>query len=131
MSTTEPLITHIEWHGNTCTVGRTNFGVRVNPDGLDAIYAVDSDIYIRPWFDHTVVAAHYLHRFKLPKDSLATQQGFRAYYEWDSGYPMTFSFDINCRLDSPLIGWFLVLGAKDERSSDTRRRHEQILNDLG
>lgn len=129
MSTTEPIVEDIRWHGNTCTVGETNFSVSVNPDGLAAIFDVDSRILARPLFDHTLELVSYLHHNRMPMDALETVAGFRDLHAWlRSRNPYRgplFPYDIHCRIDSPLIGWFLVLGAKDERPSDTRRRDEQ------
>ena len=127
MSTTEfAIVDHIEWHGNTCTVGQTNFSVSVNPDGLEAIFSIDPKIWARPFFDHTEAVRVYLHRNNMPPNALHTVEGFRSMYAWlraQNQYagPL-FHYDIHCRSDSPLIGWFLVLGAKDERSSFTHHR---------
>lgn len=127
MSTTEPLVEHIRRHADA------RFLVSVNPDGLDAIFNVDSRIWIRPLFDHSLHVREYMHRNNIRSDALETAMGFRALYRYLRatryyGGPL-FEYDIRCHFNSPLIGWFLVLGAKDERSSDTRDRHEQIFNE--
>ena len=133
MSTTDPVIEHLAWHGNTCTVGSTNFGASVNPDGLEAIQTIDPKAWCRPFFDHTEQVRSILHHNNMPSNALTTHEGFRRVYdELRALNPYSgplYSYDIHCRLDSPLIAWFLVLGAKDERSSDARDRHEQIFND--
>ena len=121
LSTTNfnPIVDHIEWHGNTCTVGETNFSVRVNPDGLEAIFSIDSNISARPMFDHTESVQVYLRRNNMPHNALFTVEGFRYTYAWlmaqNQYIGPLFLYDIHCREDSDLIGWFLVLGVKDER----------------
>ena len=130
MSKIDPLIEQIAWHGNTCSVNSTNFNVRVNPDGLEAIQTIDPEAWCRPFFDHTREVISILHHNNMAPNALTTHEGFRRVYNELRGMnpysgPL-YLYDIHCRLDSPLIAWFLVLGAKDERSSDTRGRHEQI-----
>ena len=135
MSKSDPIVEDIVWCNNTIHYDKVSFSMLLNPNGLQAILDIDPTVYVSPWFDHMVAVKGVLHKEGMFLHHLSSVEGFRQFVDFmDQHYAITdtaYKYRVDCRIDSPLVAWFLVLGAKDERSSDTRRRHEQILNDLG
>jgi hypothetical protein len=127
-----PFINVVSWDNNVCTVGRTNFRVCLDPDGMDAIFSVDPDARVMPRFlDGVTLVIRKLYDVWSPDHdpahSLHDQPAwFRKFYGYCAdhlevmpsvvyGYMLHgFPYEVECRVDSPLVGWFLVLGVNRE-----------------
>lgn len=124
----EPLIKVKAWHNNVCTVGWTNFGVCVDPDGMETILSIDPDARFMPQFlSGVLLVVKNEFDFWFPDaEGLDTLAGFRKFYGFcvDGLHKMPntvftyvlkgFPFEVDCRVDSPLVGWFLILGVNRE-----------------
>ena len=119
-----PIITVIEHSNNTCTVNRTNFLVRVDPQGMAAVLTVDPDARFHERYSHLYGVGPALMHSKARgwTEQLNTLTGYRVFYDYCArklryetaaiaeGVIEGFLYDVDCHKDSPLIGWFLVLG---------------------
>lgn len=124
----EPIIKVRDWRNTVCTVGWTNFDVRVDPDGMKTILSVDPDARFYPRFlTGVLLVVKNEFDFWFPNaGGLNTLAGFREFYGFcvDKLNKMPnvvvtdvlngFSFEVDCRVDGPLVGWFLVLGVNRE-----------------
>ena len=129
---TSPIISMISWSNNTCTVDRTNFSVRVDPRGMAAVLTVDPDARFLERFSHMYGINSALMRAPVRgwTEQLNTLDGYREFYDYCasrllyetasilSGVTHGFLFDVEVHKDSPLVGWFLVLGDEHGRSRD-------------
>lgn len=129
MSTTEDLLVHnFVWHGNICTVGRTNFEGFMSLAGVKTVLGIDPDARL----SRRVLTLHEMQAMNkavVTHADFATVEGNERYFEalhgsgdFSRDYPLYARYEVECSLDSPLIGWFLVLGAKDGRPSLSDRR---------
>lgn len=130
MSTTEEdlLVHNFVWYGNTHAVGRTNFVGFMSLAGVKTVLGIDPDARL----SRRVLTLHemqVMNKAVVAHADFATVEGNERYFEalYSSGafsrdYPLYARYEVECSLDSPLIGWFLVLGAKDGRPSLSDRR---------
>lgn len=130
MSTTkEDLMVHnFVWHGNICTVGRTNFVGYMSLAGVKTVLGIDPDARL----SRCILTLHEMqamNKAAVTHADFATVEGNERYFEallnsgyFSRDYTLYASYEVECSLDSPLIGWFLVLGAKDGRPSLSDRR---------
>jgi len=124
----EDLLVHnFVWYGNTHAEGRTNFVGFMSLAGVKAVLGIDPDARL----SRRILTLHEMQAMNKVAVSpdFATVEGNEQYFEalYNSGsfsrdYPLYAHYEVECSLDSPLIGWFLVLGAKDGRSSLSDRR---------
>ena len=124
----EPIIKVRAWHNTVCTVGWTNFDVCVDPGGMETILSIDPDARFMPRFLSGVllVVKNEFDFWSPDAGELITLAGFRKFYGFcvDELRKMPhavvsyvlegFAFEVDCRVDSPLVGWFLVLGVNRE-----------------
>lgn len=126
-----PLVRVESWPDNTCTVGRTNFMVRLDPTGVAAVLDIDPQAYVLPRFMFANGIPEFGARFLgMPpaewSDFCSTLKGYTQFYDCVTrnledarGYILDgavngFMFEVDVRKDSPLVGWFLVLGVNRE-----------------
>ena len=130
LSETDPLVERIHHANNLCTVGQTNFSMRLNPAGMALIKELDPTAHVVSMFDHFTVFS--MARFELGYPKFDTLEGFQKL--WDYCTDMTkaegedgfrsrssfgifvshgFPYEVDCSNDSPLVGWFLVLGERN------------------
>lgn len=128
IETYEPIIKVRSWRNTVCTVGWTNFDVRVDPDGMETILSIDSGARFLPRFlDGVLLVVKNEFDFWFPDaGGLDTLAGFRRFHGFCvdklstmpnavvTGVLNGFCFEVDCRVDSPLVGWFLVLGVNRE-----------------
>ncbi len=121
--TEEPLVSHITHSDTVCTVGVTNFPVRLNPAGMSLIKDIDPSAVLIERYSHMLWAQSAMHHAKLIKYELSTLQGFCQLYEWiadecsrdfNTSYGRVvlaegFPYEIDVKESSPLVGWFNVL----------------------
>jgi hypothetical protein len=124
----EPLIRVSSWTNNVCTVGVTNFRVYLDPGGMETILTVDPDAWFIPRFLSGVMLLvqrnfDHWHPNSAPLDTL---EGFRQFHKYCADELLNrattivtlmmhgFPYEVECRVDSPLVGWFLVLGVNRE-----------------
>ncbi len=124
----EPLISVRSWTNNVCTVGATNFRVYLDPGGMETILTVDPDARFIPRFlDGVMLLVRRNFNFWYPNSApLDTLEGFRLFHKYcaDELHNRAttivtlmmhgFLYEVECRVDSPLVGWFLVLGVNRE-----------------
>ena len=122
-----PIITVIEHVNNICTVNRTNFLVRVDPQGMAAVLTVDPDARFHERYSHLYGVGSALMRSSVRgwAEELNTLPGYLDFYNYCArklryetaaiagGVIEGFLYDVDCHKDSPLIGWFLVLGVEN------------------
>ena len=123
---TSPMVNVISWQNNICTVDRTNFYVRVDPRGMVAVLTVDPDARFVDRFSHHYGLNGALMRSGVKgwTEQLNTVPGYRQFYDYCAfnakyetasilqGVTEGFLFEVDCHKDSPLVGWFLVLGVE-------------------
>lgn len=127
----EAIVNDIVHGNNVCTVGVTNFFVRINPAGMALILDIDPNVVCIPRFEHSLWGASLMHHACVTKDQLYNLEGFCKVYRYvlddiqrdplqqrDSraflldGFP----YEIDVKESSPLVGWFSVLqGVSDGR----------------
>ena len=133
LSDSDPMVAHIHHANNLCTVGWTNFHVRLNPAGMALIKEIDPTAQVCNMYDHL----HLLIRARLDlgihKMGLGTVEGFQKLWDYCAGIVQAeandgfrsrssidsfishgFPYEVDCSNDSPLVGWFLVLGERNE-----------------
>lgn len=124
---TSPIISVVKWQDNLCAVGFTNFMVRVDPRGMAAVLTVDPDASFVERYAHFYGVKPAILRAKVPgwTEALGTLDGYRQFYDYCAhnlryetseiveGVTNGFWYEVVCRKDSPLVGWFLVLGVEN------------------
>jgi len=124
---TSPIINVIDWVNTVCTVDHTNFMVRVDPRGMDAVLTVDPKARFIERFTHHYGMTATLMRARTGgwTEKLNTVTGYGKFYDYCArnakyetasilqGVTNGFLFEVDCHKDSPLVGWFLVLGVKN------------------
>lgn len=124
---TSPIINVIDWTNTVCTVDHTNFLVRVDPRGMDAVLTVDHKARFIERFMHHYGMTATLMRARTGgwTEKLNTVTGYGKFYDYCArnakyesksvlfGVTDGFLFEVDCHKDSPLVGWFLVLGVKN------------------
>lgn len=131
LSETDPLVERIVHEDNICTVGKTNFHVRLNPAGMALIYEIDPtasvyemywhrDFVRKPVFDlgivgklNTVEGFQKLWGYAIMQHERERNDGFNGTSSLTSALFGGFPYGVDCSNDSPLVGWFLVLGGRD------------------
>ena len=122
--TEEPLVNNIVHSDNVCTVGVTNFVMGLNPAGMALIKSIDPEAYFIERYYHMGWAKSSMHWAGVTSDQLSSLDGFAKLYEWCvdettslvtrtmilSGFP----YEVDVKEDSPLVGWFNVLGVNND-----------------
>ena len=127
LSDSDPMVECIHHANNLCTVGWTNFHMRLNPAGMSLIKEIDPTAHVDNMFDHFTVFA--MARSELGYPKFGTLEGFQKLWDYcadrvkvegEDGFRATsslggfishgFPYEVDCSNDSPLVGWFLVLG---------------------
>jgi hypothetical protein len=105
-------------------VGVTNFVMGLNPAGMALIKSIDpTAIFIERYY-HARWAKAAMHHARVTKDELRDVEGLGKLYEWcvdettssftrvmlASGFP----YEVDVKEDSPLVGWFYVLGVNND-----------------
>jgi hypothetical protein len=117
--TEEPIVNDIKHENTVCTVGVTNFAVRINPAGMALLKSIDPTAVFIERYGHTPFTAGVVHRAKV-SGLTHTLDGFVRLYEQvlrenDTGAMVTvmaiegFPYEVDVKLDSPLVGWFNVM----------------------
>lgn len=125
--TEEPLVNNIAHVNTVCTVGVTNFVMRLNPAGMALIKSIDpTAIFIERYY-HEAWAKAAMHHARVSQDLLRDVDGFSKLYEWAvheadiitslvlrtlllSGFP----YEVDVKESSPLVGWFYVIGVNHD-----------------
>lgn len=121
--TEEPLVHDIKHADTVCTVGVTNFHVRLNPAGMSLIKDIDPSAILMERYSHTTWSKAAMHHARLDRYELSTLQGFCQLYEWianecsrdfNTSYGRVvlaegFPYEIDVKESSPLVGWFNVM----------------------
>jgi hypothetical protein len=124
------MVECIHHANNLCTVGQTNFSVRLNPAGMALIKEIDPTAYTHNMYDHFHMFAKA--RFDLGLPKFDTLEGFQKLWDYCAGVARAemedgfrggstigafvfygFPYEVYCSNDSPLVGWFLVLGERN------------------
>lgn len=109
------------------TPGYTSFYVRVCPRGMDAVLTVDPKArFIERFSHHYGINSTLMYSgIKGWTEQLNTASGFEMFYDYCArnakyesslilqGVTEGFMFEVECHNDSPLVGWFLVLGVQN------------------
>ena len=117
--TEEPIVNDIDHADYVCTVGWTNFLVRINPAGMAMLKDIDPKAVFIERYGHTMFTSAVVQRAKV-YGLLHTLAGFTKLYEQvlrenDTSSMVTamavhgFPYEIDVELDSPLVGWFTVM----------------------
>jgi hypothetical protein len=122
--TEEVLINHIVHTGTVSGEGVTNFVMGLNPAGMALIKSLDPEVIFRERYYHNSWAKQSMYWAKVTSDQLNDVEGFGKLYEWMveeaavkgantfvrtmllTGLP----YGVYMKEDSPLVGWFYVLG---------------------
>lgn len=124
---TSPIITVLEWTNTVCTVDHTNFLVRMCPRGMAAVLTVDPKARFLERFMHRYGVTATIMRARIAgwTEKLNTMSGYEKFYDYCArnakyesssilqGVTEGFLFEVDCHKDSPLVGWFLVLGVRN------------------
>lgn len=124
---TSPIVNVISWPNTVCTADHTNFSVRTCPRGMVAALTVDPEARFNECFSHLygLNAALMRSGVKGWTEQLNTVNGYLMFYNYCArnvkyetagilqGVTEGFLFEVDCHKDSPLVGWFLVLGVQN------------------
>ena len=133
LSDSDPLVAHIR-HANTfCNEGWTNFHMRLNPAGMALIKAIDPTAVFNNHYDHMTLLMKMRIELGIHKGELGSLEGFQRLWDYCAGIVQAeiddgfrtqsfassfishgFPYEVDCSNDSPLVGWFLVLGERNE-----------------
>ena len=132
LSDSDPMVERIHHLNTLCTVGETNFSVRLNPAGMALIAEIDPTAWFDTHYDHLTLFAKIRIDLGLHKGALCKVEGFRKLWdncvsivkaEEEDGFRTQssigrfishgFPYEVDCSNDSPLVGWFLVLGERN------------------
>jgi hypothetical protein len=122
--TEEPIVNDIKHENTVCTVGVTNFAVRINPAGMALLKSIDPTAIFIERFYHNSWAKAAMHHARVTSDQLNDVEGLGKLYEWcvdettssftrvmlASGFP----YEVDVKESSPLVGWFNVLGVNND-----------------
>lgn len=130
LSETDPLIECIHHANNLCTVEWTNFHMRLNPAGMALIKEIDPMAKVFNMYDHFTALA--MARSALGYPNFDSLKGFQKLWDYcadmveaegEDGFrgrstlggliSHGFPYEVDCSNDSPLVGWFLVLGERN------------------
>ena len=78
--TEEPCVNYIDHQDTVCTVGWTNFSVRINPAGMALLKDIDPSAVFIERYGHTPFTSGVVHRAKAT-GLLHTLTGFTRMYE--------------------------------------------------
>jgi len=124
---TSPIVNVMQWSDTVCTADHTNFYVRVDPAGMEAVLTVDPEAKFIERFSHLYGINATILRSGIRgwSEKLNTVSGYRMFYDYCAsnvkyetvsvihGVTEGFMFEVDCHKDSPLVGWFLVLGVQN------------------
>lgn len=133
LSDSDPLVERIRHLNTLCTVGETNFSVRLNPAGMALIAEIDPTAWFDNHYDHLTLFAKIRIELGIHKGALGKVEGFSKLWEHcvgivkaedNDGFRTSqssigrfishgFPYEVDCSNDSPLVGWFLVLGERN------------------
>ena len=132
LSDSDPMVERVHHLNTDCTVGQTNFSVRLNPAGMALIKELDPTAWFDNHYDHLTLFAKIRIDLGLHKGALGTVEGFQKLWdncvgivkaEEEDGFRTRssigrfishgFPYEVDCSNDSPLVGWFLVLGERN------------------
>ena len=131
----DPLIVCGKWHRSIgVNTDCTWLEVRFNPAGMRLIQGVDADVEFAEGFGQHVEMMGAMHNAGVTPLDLKNPEGLEKLHRWMvkeyselDGDPMTkflfpdrlgylleegFPYAVKCKNDSPLLGWFVVLGGK-------------------
>ena len=132
----DPLIVCDTWHRsigvNTDCIW---LDVRLNPAGMRLIQGVDADVEFMEGFGYQVEVMGAMHNAGVTPLDLKNPDGLEKLQRWMAGevdnlgedsfdkylFPSKllrlleegFPYAVKCKNDSPLLGWFVVLGGKE------------------
>lgn len=132
----DPLIVCGKWYRSIgVNTDCTWLEVRLNPAGMRLIQGVDADVEFMESFGHHVEAMGAMHNAGVTPLDLKNPDGLEKLHRWIGkesgeldGDPITrflmpdrllhllgegFPYAVKCKNDSPLLGWFVVLGGKE------------------
>lgn len=131
----DPLIVCEKWHRSVgVNIDRTWLEVRLNPAGMRLIQGIDADVEFMESFGQHVEVMGAMHNAGVTPLDLKNPDGLEKLHRWMvkesselDGDPITrflmpdlllhlleegFPYAVKCKNDSPLLGWFVVLGGK-------------------
>lgn len=131
----DPLIVCEKWHRSVgVNIDRTWLEVRLNPAGMRLIQGIDADVEFMEGFGYTAEVMGAMHNAGITPLDLKNPDGLEKLHRWMGkeaseldGDPATrflfpdrllhllgegFPYAVKCKNDSPLLGWFVVLGGK-------------------
>jgi hypothetical protein len=132
----DPLIVCERWYRSIgVNTDCTWLEVRFNPAGMRLIQGIDADVEFMEGFGHQVEVMGAMHNAGVTPLDLKELDGLEKLHRWMineagelDGDPTTrflfpdlllhlleegFPYAVKCRNDSPLLGWFVVLGGKE------------------
>jgi len=133
--TDEPFIECGEWRYSTASPDNVWLRVRLNADGMRVIKQIDANAIFDSEFTYNTPVMGAMHNAGVVAFDLKNPEGLEKLHRWivkeESelerpsptysllpeelvklmffGYP----YSIGCKKDSPLLGWFIVLGGKE------------------
>jgi len=133
--TDAPLIECGDWHPSTASDGYVWLRLRLNVAGMRVIKEIDADALFHCDFGYTTPVMGAMNNARVTLLDLQEPEGLEKLHRWivkeESelerpsptysllptelvklmflGYP----YSIGCHKDSPLLGWFIVLGGKE------------------
>jgi len=131
----DPLIVCEKWSRSIgVNTDRTWLEVRLNPAGMRLIQGIDADVEFMEGFGYTAEVMGAMHNAGITPLDLKNPDGLEKLHRWMGkeaseldGDPATrflfpdrllhllgegFPYAVKCKNDSPLLGWFVVLGGK-------------------
>jgi hypothetical protein len=117
--TEEPHVGNIDHMDTVRTAGATNFSVRINPAGMALLLSIDPTARFIERYNHVMFVSAIVQRSG-SVGLLNTLGGYTKFYEQvvnegDTSSMVTamavqgFPYEVDVKLDSPLVGWFNVM----------------------
>jgi hypothetical protein len=135
LSEAEPLIECGDWHPNAVSVDHVWLNIRLNAEGMRVVKRIDADATFSDRFANNTAVSGAMNNARVTHFDLRKPEGLEKLHRWivkeESeferphpsyslfpeelvnlmffGYP----YSVGCKKDSPLLGWFIVLGGKE------------------
>jgi hypothetical protein len=135
LSEAEPLIECDNWHPSAVSDDRVWLRVRLNAEGMRVVKQIDADAVFAENFAYNTAVRGAMHNARVTQLDLTNPEGLEKLQRWIvkeeseferphpsySLFPETlvhlmffgYPYSVGCKKDSPLLGWFIVLGGKE------------------
>ena len=135
LSEAEPLIECVDWHPSMVSDDHDWLSARLNAAGMRVIKQIDANAIFDSDFAYNTAVMGAMNNARVTHLDLTNPEGLEKLQRWivkeesefERPHPsyslfpeelvnlmfFGYSYSIGCKKDSPLLGWFIVLGGKE------------------